>query len=220
MLNEIWKDVLGWEGKYQASSTGRIKSLGSEKIMKPRKWKNYERLYLCKGGKRFGYQVHRLVWEAFNGPIQEVMEIDHIDGDPSNNRLENLRAVSHLTNLLNPVTRERNIAARKKILSPEQIEERRKRKNELQRERYKKRAAAKHEQMLLALGVTEEEYQKNKELERKEKEREWQKRYYEKNKKKFYESKQKWEAANIEKVREYHKQYWEQNKHKYRPQSS
>ena len=52
-MKELFKDVLGWEGKYQASNTGKIKSLGNEKtrkekILQPRKWKSYEKIYLGK----------------------------------------------------------------------------------------------------------------------------------------------------------------------------
>ena len=224
-MKELFKDVLGWEGKYQASNTGKIKSLGNEKtrkekILQPRKWKSYEKIYLSKDGKRFGYQVHRIVWEAFNGPIQEGMEIDHIDGNPSNNRLENLRAVSHQTNMLNPITVERQLAARRNrkrmILSPEQVEERRRIFNKKQREWRRKKRDERFQEMLKKLGLTDEEYLKYKEEDRKERERQERKRYYEKDKKKVYEAKKKWKAAHLEEVREYHRQYWEENKYKYR----
>lgn len=45
------------------------------------------------------YYAHRLIWELFNGPIPDGLVIDHIDGNPSNNILENLRCVEHITNL-------------------------------------------------------------------------------------------------------------------------
>ncbi len=44
------------------------------------------------------YLIHRFIWEAFNGPIQNKMTIDHIDGDKSNNSLYNLRMVSRNEN--------------------------------------------------------------------------------------------------------------------------
>ena len=46
-----------------------------------------------------GQYVHRLVWEAFNGPIPEGLEVHHIDGNGHNNSLENLRCVTHAENL-------------------------------------------------------------------------------------------------------------------------
>ena len=43
--------------------------------------------------------VHRIVWESFNGPIPDDMDVDHIDGNPQNNALSNLRLLSHQDNL-------------------------------------------------------------------------------------------------------------------------
>lgn len=48
-----------------------------------------------------GAYVHRLVWETFNGPVPEGMEIDHINRDKHDNRLSNLRLVSHRENCNN-----------------------------------------------------------------------------------------------------------------------
>lgn len=50
---------------------------------------------------------HRFIWEAFNGEIPEGMEIDHINTNRSDNRLENLRLVSSSENKRNPTTLER-----------------------------------------------------------------------------------------------------------------
>lgn len=231
MLNNvIWMDVLGFEGRYQANNLGEIKSVlenRKPKVLKQRDWKGYKKIVLWKDGERHFYQVHRIIWEAFNGPIPEGLEIDHIDGNQSNNCLENLRAVSHLTNLLNPIT-----VSRRKVLTDE---ERKKRGRECSKRYYQKnkemcnqkkkkqrmeKKAAEHEKMLQDLGMTEEEYQRNKEEERKERVRAYNKEYYESNKKKCYEASKRWENAHKEEVREYHRAYWEQNKDKYRVKAS
>ena len=68
---------------------------------KPTK-KGYVRLK-CNGQNVF---LHRLVWETFNGPVPEGYEIDHINGIKTDNRLENLRCVTHELNMNNPITRE------------------------------------------------------------------------------------------------------------------
>lgn len=48
-----------------------------------------------------GYLVHRLIWEHFRGPIPKGFYIDHIDRNPSNNKLENLRLVTNQENAFN-----------------------------------------------------------------------------------------------------------------------
>lgn len=53
---------------------------------------------------RKNYLVHRFIWECFNGPIPNGLEIDHIDGDPTNNKLENLKIGTHKENCSNPNT--------------------------------------------------------------------------------------------------------------------
>ena len=53
------------------------------------------------------YKLHRIVWETFNGEIPDGYEIDHIDGNKQNNVLSNLRCVTHIENMANPITKER-----------------------------------------------------------------------------------------------------------------
>ena len=106
---EIWKDIKGFEGIYQVSNLGRVKSLEridarghrlKEKILKPHPSDNrYYRVGLCKNSKVRFYMVHRLVWEAFNSPIPEGYEINHLDERPVNNALSNLSLVTHKENL-------------------------------------------------------------------------------------------------------------------------
>lgn len=114
MENEVWKDILNFEGLYQVSNLGRVKSLdrsftgrnqfGAEfpKIIKGQiitdrpknKYSKYRRIGLRKEGKRYFFFTHRLVWEAFNGPIPKGLQINHIDENPENNRLDNLNLMT------------------------------------------------------------------------------------------------------------------------------
>lgn len=95
-MNEVWKDIPGYEGLYQVSDQGRVKSLGNdksrrEKILKPGKvGDGYLKVDLCKGGKRKNCLVSLLVWEVFNGPIPPGMQVNHNDEVKTNNKLENL----------------------------------------------------------------------------------------------------------------------------------
>ena len=68
----------------------------------------YERVLFYVDGKSRHYRVHRLVWEAFRGPIPDGYEIDHINTVRDDNRLVNLRCVTPKENQNNPVTMKRH----------------------------------------------------------------------------------------------------------------
>ena len=115
---EIWKQIKGFKPIYQVSNLGRIRSIArstndnggqfnrKEKILKASKDRNgYHFVYLYpKNGPKRTVSVHRLVALAFvNNPFGKS-EIDHKDGNKSNNTPDNLRWVSHQENCSNPVT--------------------------------------------------------------------------------------------------------------------
>lgn len=126
---EIWKDVLDYEGYYQVSNKGKVKSLErtveSVSHGKPclrhikgfmiRLQSNcrhgYIQVGLKKEGKRKVFYVYRLVWEAFNGRVPEGMEIDHIIPilNGGTDELSNLRCVTHKANCNNPLSIENKI---------------------------------------------------------------------------------------------------------------
>ena len=85
---------------YYASKDGRIINVSKKCEIRLEKSGNYYRFsgYYNLKGKHF--LVHRAVWEAFNGEIPEGYDIDHIDGDPHNNCLSNLQAITHKENIL------------------------------------------------------------------------------------------------------------------------
>lgn len=101
---EEWKDIEGYEGLYQVSNLGNVKSLGNnksrkEKLLKPGKnKKNYLTVILCKNGEHKTCKVHRLVANAFLPKIDGKTHVDHIDGNPSNNVYTNLRWCSQTEN--------------------------------------------------------------------------------------------------------------------------
>lgn len=55
--------------------------------------------YIRVGFKQKRYYAHRLIWNLFHGEIPKGYEIDHIDGNPENNLINNLRCVPHIVNL-------------------------------------------------------------------------------------------------------------------------
>lgn len=105
---EIWKDIKGYEGLYQISNLGRIKSLPRlkrnfnvntkqldtitipEKIRKPQLTKyGYYRIGLTKNHKQTYYSVHRLVAEAFIPNPGNLSQINHKDENKANNEVDN-----------------------------------------------------------------------------------------------------------------------------------
>lgn len=103
-LIEEWKDIKGYEGLYQVSNMGRIKSLerykknngGSKTLIKElilkqvENNKGYLRVYLCKNARKRVFLVHRLVADAFIQNPNRLPEVNHKDENKKNNRVENL----------------------------------------------------------------------------------------------------------------------------------
>ena len=95
-MKEEWRDIKGYEGKYQISNLGRVKSLNyhrenREKILSDAPTKGgYLIIGLCKNGKRKPYSIHKLVAEAFIENPNNYKEVNHKDEDKTNNRVDNL----------------------------------------------------------------------------------------------------------------------------------
>ena len=89
---EIWKDIEGFEGLYQISSWGRVRSIRG--IIKPyQNKKGYYKVGLHKNGKGHKKRVNRLVALAFIPNPHNLPQVDHIDGNKHNNSVTNLRWV-------------------------------------------------------------------------------------------------------------------------------
>lgn len=110
---EEWRNIIGYEGYYQVSNLGRVRSLDrdilkSNGVMQHRVGKlcniredgdGYLIVKLSINAKSRYHKVHRLVYEAFNGHLSDFAEVDHLDFNRKNNNLDNLRAVSHCDNV-------------------------------------------------------------------------------------------------------------------------
>ena len=109
---EVWVDIYGWEGFYQVSSMGRVRTCvavggrGNRYVvghpwrilsLKLKKVGYYElRLRIPTTGKSVWFSVARLVWSSFKGPIPENYTIDHVNRDRQDDRIENLRLATHV----------------------------------------------------------------------------------------------------------------------------
>lgn len=136
MSEEIWKPVNGYEGLYEVSNKGRVRSV--ERIIKkrdgsmqrvkgrvikqnlsgPEKGK-YLAVGLHKDGVQVTKRVHRLVADAFIPNDDPSLEVDHVDADRLNNCVENLRWVTHLENMRYMVAAGNYRGSYREMLKPE-----------------------------------------------------------------------------------------------------
>jgi len=109
---ETWRDVVEYEGVYQVSDAGRVRSLdrmvdgprvqrkSKGKSIRPSLVSGYKQAGLQQNGLRKYFYVHRLVAAAFIGPRPVGRQINHIDGKKLNNRPSNLEYVTQSENTL------------------------------------------------------------------------------------------------------------------------
>lgn len=118
---EEWRPIKGFEGLYEVSDWGNVRSVDriiqykngqihkyEGKILTPSEDKNCYYV-LALGKNNPNKKVHRLVAETFIPNYEKKTEIDHIDGNPKNNKAENLKWATRKENLNNPVTKERMV---------------------------------------------------------------------------------------------------------------
>lgn len=111
--HEIWKDIQGYEGRYKISNTGKVKSIqrqvsnGTGLVTLPTRilkqgtsHKGYPIAYLSKNAKSKTVRIHRLVAKAFIPNPDNKPQINHIDGDKTNNNVSNLEWVTNSENQL------------------------------------------------------------------------------------------------------------------------
>ena len=98
---EIWKDIKGYEGLYQVSNLGKVKSLKKhQKILKlSDNGRGYMFVGLSKNNKRKNKNVHRLVAETFISNYDNLLQVNHKDGNKNNNSVDNLEWVTQKQNL-------------------------------------------------------------------------------------------------------------------------
>jgi hypothetical protein len=103
-------DIIGYEGLYKINKNGDVYGIKNKKIRKPYLNKGYYTIQLWKNNKEKNYSIHRLIALHFisNDDINKN-NVDHIDGIPTNNNIENLRWVTPSDNMRNIVSKQNYI---------------------------------------------------------------------------------------------------------------
>lgn len=107
-LQEEWRAVQGFEGSYEVSDQGRVRSI--DRVVGPRRFRGqllrtrkhnqgYHQIMLAKDGKKYYPLAHHLVAAAFIGPRPDGYDINHKNGKKQDNRPQNLEYVPHATNV-------------------------------------------------------------------------------------------------------------------------
>ena len=157
MTSQIWKLVIGWEGRYEVSNDGQVRSwwYGKKHLSEPRilkiKIDRYGYPVVClhhKERKKYP-PIHKLVAQAFIPKANEQLQVNHIDGNKQNNKVSNLEWVTNKENM--------NHAFKTGLIAKENPSAGRKRryKSAIERELSQKRAKA-----LWADGSYKEKMQK------------------------------------------------------------
>ena len=181
---EEWRPVVGYEGLYEVSNTGRVRSvdrfyyrLHKGKVLSPTKDRyGYLTVTLNCNGKSKTIKIHRLVAQAFLPNPDNLPQVNHKDEDKTNNNVTNLEWCDAKYNV--------NFGTRQ--------------------ERYRNTMLEKGHWS----GLSREEYEKKRYKENKDKRKDSQRKYYQKNKDRICDKVKEYSQKNKEKIREYHHQYY------------
>lgn len=112
-MEEVWKDIEGYENLYRVSNKGRVYGIKRNNILKPGVVWGYEQVVLCKNGVCKQMKVHRLVASAFCNKRENADQVNHINENKRDNRAENLEWCTNLENIRHGTGIERHALAQR-----------------------------------------------------------------------------------------------------------
>ena len=201
---EEWKEIPGYEGLYEVSNTGNVKSLIKNNIIKGFiNKKGYIQVSLSKNGIIKKFSVHRLVAQAFLQNPYNLPQVNHRDEDKINNNVDNLEwcDAKYNNNYGTARIRAKETAIKNGYCTG------------LSKDEYLKKYYEKNKEKIREQN---KEYKKKYREKNREKIREQNKEYYEKNKERKREQFREYYKENREQRREYMREYYEENKDKRR----
>ena len=193
---EEWKNVIGYEGLYEVSSIGNVRNVKRNTLLRFSNNQGYIQVYLYKNGIRKGFRVHRLIAQAFLPNPNNLPQVNHLDEDKTNNRVDNLEwcTAKYNSNYGHRTENAINTRVKNGYADPD----------------------------FIGFGLNEKEYMKEYNriyYERnREKSNEYSKRYYQEHKKELYERNKErnkeWRENNREKYNEWQREYRLKKKNK------
>ena len=190
MIEEIWKPIEGYEGLYEVSNTGRVRSLDKydsmNRFLRGRILRlftdglGYLRAQLYSNSKRKSFLVHRLVAQAFIPNPDNLPQVNHRDENPSNDNVDNLEWCDgkYNVNYGTRIDRIRDIRLKNGTYT----------------------------------GLSKEEYRKKRYQEKKDKINERRREYYRENREKICERQKEYNHKKREKINERQKEYYRKKK--------
>lgn len=115
IMNEIWKDLIGYDNRYEVSNTGKVRIKGNKKVLKQYEHRGYKYVGLYFENKTHNMRVHRLIAKTFLKDFTQNCVVMHLDNNTRNNNVNNLKCGTQRENIQQCCEENRRFYSNKKI---------------------------------------------------------------------------------------------------------